>query len=124
MRLIKRLDRLEVATTDLADASSTYQRNFGLKVRPSADSDTSVLEIGDAEVRLLSGTHAAATIARIGEGMAALWLEAEDVEEVARALESAGVKPEPVRRQEGRRVLPIDRQVTNGVPLFIFDRKS
>jgi predicted enzyme related to lactoylglutathione lyase len=124
MSTIKRLDRVEIATTDLNDASALYQRNFGLKLRQAPDGETAVLAIGDAEIRLVSGSSAAATLAVSGEGMAALWLEVDDAQAAAAAIERAGFKSAPVRKEGGRSVLALDPAVSNQVPLFIFDRKS
>ncbi|MGD0073330.1 MAG: VOC family protein [Candidatus Binataceae bacterium] len=122
--MIKRLDRLEVASTDLGDATSLYQRNFGFNLRQAPDGETAVLAIGDAEIHLVSGSQPSAKLAPGGEGMAALWLEADDVAVVAQALEKASLKSEPVRKQGGRRILAVDPQASNQVPLFIFDRKG
>ncbi len=124
MSTIKRLDRVEIATTDLNDASALYQRNFGFKLRQAPDGETAVLAIGDAEIRLTAGSSAAAALAASGEGMAALWIEADDVTAAASAIERAGFKAPPIRKEEGRRVLAVDPAVSNQVPLFIFDRKS
>jgi len=124
MATIKRLDRVEIATTDLNDASALYQRNFGLKLRQAPDGETAVLAIGDAEIRLVSGSSAAATLAVSGEGMAALWLEVDDAQAAAAAIERAGFKAAPVRKEGGRSVLALDPAVSNQVPLFVFDRKS
>ena len=124
MATIKRLDRVEIATTDLNDASALYQRNFGLKLRQAPDGETAVLAIGDAEIRLVSGSSAAATLAVSGEGMAALWLEVDDAQAAAAAIERAGFKSAPVCKEGGRSVLALDPAVSNQVPLFIFDRKS
>lgn len=124
MSTIKRLDRVEIATTDLNDASALYQRNFGLKLRQAPDGETAVLAIGDAEIRLISGSSAAAALAASGEGMAALWLEVDDTQAAASAIERAGFKSAPVRKEGGRRVLALDPAVSSQVPLFIFDRKN
>jgi predicted enzyme related to lactoylglutathione lyase len=122
--LLKRFDTLEVATADLADAVSTYQRNFGFELKGDATGEGATLRVGDAEIRLLAGAAAAATIAAVGEGLAGLWLEAEDVDQVAAALKSAGVQPSAIRVESGRRILGIDPKLANQVPLFIFDRKA
>jgi len=124
MATIKRLDRVEIATTDLNDASALYQRNFGLKLRQAPDRETAVLAIGDAEITLVSGSSAAAVLAVSGEGMAALWLEVDDAEAAAAAIERAGFKSAPIRKEGGRNVLALDPTVSSQVPLFIFDRKS
>lgn len=122
--MIKRLDRLDVATSDLADAAAAYERNFGFKVRRTPGSDDAVIAIGDAEIRLRSGTAAADVIAAAGEGLAAVWLEADDVDQVADALQKAGLAFSPMRKEDGRRLLAVDPKAANMVPLFIFDRRG
>jgi hypothetical protein len=123
MVLLKRFDTLEVATADLADAVNTYRENFGFELKPGANGDSATLKVGGAEIRLVAGPAAAATIAAIGEGLAALWLEAEDIGQVAAALRGAGLEPPAPQVDQGRRVLAVDPKVANQVPLFIFDRK-
>lgn len=119
--MIKRVDRLEISTSDLKDAASAYERNFSFTVRRAADdAGGAVILIGDVEVRLVSKQATAGA----AEGMTGLWLEAEDIDEVARALGRAGVAHSPVRREGGRRVLDVDASAANAVPLFIFDRKG
>jgi predicted enzyme related to lactoylglutathione lyase len=122
--MIKRFDRLDVATSDLADAASIYERNFGFAVRRASDgSDSAVVTVGDAEIRLRAGAIAADFIAANGEGLAAVWLEADDVDAVAAALDRAGLTHRPVRREADRRILEVDPKAANMVPLFIFDRR-
>ncbi|HXZ87460.1 MAG TPA: VOC family protein [Candidatus Binataceae bacterium] len=121
--MIKRFDRLDVTTTDAADAAAVYERNFGFKVRHASGSNDAIIAVGDAELRLRSGVAVADAIAASGEGLAAIWLEAEDVDQVATALRSAGIAFSAPRMEEGRRVLGIDPKATNMVPLFIFDRR-
>ena len=121
--MIKRFDRLDIATADLADASRLYEHNFGFSVRRDS-SEEATIKIGDAEIRLRSGTSAAELIAAKGEGLAAIWLEAEDVDSVATALKKAGVGYSPVRREGDRRILAVDPKAANMVPLMIFDRRA
>jgi predicted enzyme related to lactoylglutathione lyase len=121
--MLKRLDTLEVATADLADAASTYAKNFGFTVTKSSDGMSAIVKVGDAEIRLAAGAEAAAAIAQSGEGMIGLWLEADDVDRVAAALGKAGMEPGAIRKESGRRVLAVDPKIANQVPLFIFDRK-
>lgn len=123
MALLKRFDTLEVATSDLADAVAAYQRNFGFELKPGVGAGGATLKVGGAEIRLVAGAAAAATIAATGEGLAALWLEAEDVEQVAAALRRAGLGAAPLRTEAGRRILALDPKIANQVPLYIFDRK-
>ncbi len=123
MPLLKRFDTLEVATTDLGDAVKTYRGNFGFEVIPGSGGDSTRLKVGDAEIRLVAGAAPAAAIAAGGEGLLGLWLEAEDVAQVAAALRSAGIEPQAPKIYNGRRVLALDPKIANQVPLFIFDRK-
>ncbi|MDO8432869.1 MAG: hypothetical protein Q7S58_10730 [Candidatus Binatus sp.] len=122
--MLKRLDTLEIATTDLADAASTYAKNFSFAVTKSGDGSTAIVKVGDAEIKLTAGDSVKAAIDAAGEGMIGLWLEAEDVEQVASRLRSAGMEPGDIRKEPGRRVLAIDPKLASQVPLFIFDRKS
>jgi predicted enzyme related to lactoylglutathione lyase len=121
--MLKRLDTLEVATSDLADAASVYEKNFGFAVARSADGKTAAVKVGGAEIKLLSGEPVAAAIAASGEGMIGVWLEADDVDQVVAALKRAGIDPGTPCREPDRRVLAIDPKHANQVPLFIFDRK-
>jgi predicted enzyme related to lactoylglutathione lyase len=123
MALLKRFDTLEVATADLEDAVKTYRQNFGFELKPGSATDSATLRVGGAEIRLVAGAAAAATIAATGEGLSGLWLEAEDVGQVVAALKAAGIDTPPARIEGDRRVLALDPKIANQVPLFIFDRK-
>jgi hypothetical protein len=118
--MIKRLDTLEVATTDLADASSIYEKNFGFSVTRSADGKSASVKVGGAEIRLVAGV----TIDSSSEGMIGLWLEAEDVDQVVANFHIAGLDAGGIEIESGRRILTIDPKFANQVPLFIFDRKA
>jgi hypothetical protein len=122
--MIKRLDTLDVATADLSDAAEAYRRNFSFKVIASTDGRSALVTVGDAEIRLRAGDAVADFVALSGEGMSGLWLEADDVDEVAAAIKRAGYDVDAVRIEKGRRVLAIDPKLANQVPLFIFDRKA
>jgi predicted enzyme related to lactoylglutathione lyase len=124
MALLKRFDTLEVATADLDDAIKTYRANFGFELKSGPAGDRATLKVGGTEIALASGAAAAAAISVNGEGLAGLWLEAEDIERVSTALKSAGIEPPPVQIDRGRRVLALDPAAANQVPLFIFDRKT
>jgi predicted enzyme related to lactoylglutathione lyase len=116
--MIKRLDTLEVATTDLADAASIYEKNFGFRVTHSADGKSATVKVGGAEIRLVTGAIDASS-----EGMVGLWLEADDVDQVVANFHIAGLDAGMIQIESGRRILTIDPKLTNQVPLFIFDRK-
>jgi hypothetical protein len=117
MATIKRLDRLDVNTTDLNDAASVYRRNFSLGVKVAPDGNSAAVRIGDAEISLIPAAQADA------EGMSGVWLEAEDVEAVSAALSRAGYSFKPVRTVGSRRVLEVEPKSANQVALFIFDLK-
>ena len=118
--MIKRLDTLEVATSDLADAASIYEKNFGFSVVRSADGKSASVKVGGAEIRLVVGS----AIDSSSEGMIGLWLEAEDVEQVVANFHLAGLDAGAIQIESGRRILAIDPKLANQVPLFIFDRKA
>jgi predicted enzyme related to lactoylglutathione lyase len=120
--MIKRLDHLEVATSDLNDAASIYEKNFGFKVTRSGEQAT--VTIGGAEIRLAAGASASDAIKANGEGMFALWLEADDLAQVVASLKGAGIAADAIKKESGRRILAIDSKLANQVPLFIFDRKG
>ena len=120
--MIKRLDRLDVATSDLNDAASIYEKNFGFKVTRSGEHAS--VTIGGAEIRLASGASAADALKANGEGMFAVWLEADDVDRVVAALNKAGVAAGAIKKEAGQRILAVDPKIANQVPLFIFDRKG
>lgn len=120
--MIKRFDRLDIATSDLADASSIYSRNFGFDVR--AGSDNATITLGEAEIRLRSGSSVADLLAASGEGLAAIWLEAENIDQAAIALTRAAVSFEPIRREGDRRIIAVSPAAANQVVLYIFDRAS
>ncbi len=124
MALLKRLDTLEVATADLADAVRVYRQNFGFDLQPGSAADSVTLKVGGAEIRLVAGAAAVGATGSSGEGLSGLWLEAEDVGQVAAALKRAGIEPPPPRIDQGRRVLALDPRIANQVPLYIFDRKA
>ena len=118
--MIKRLDTLEVATSDLADAASIYEKNFGFAVARQADGRSASVKVGGAEIRLV----APSAIDSSSEGMIGLWLEAEDVDQVIADFRAAGLDAGAIRIESGRRILTIDPKLANQVPLFIFDRKA
>ncbi len=119
--MIKRFDRLDVATNDLADASSIYFHNFGFNLRAGADS--AKIALGDAEIHLRSGGSIADLIAASDEGLAAIWLETEDIDLAAAALTRAEIPFKPIRLEDDRRVIAVDPGAANQVVLYIFDRR-
>jgi len=121
--MIKRFDRLDIATSDLADAVSTYEKNFDFTVRTSG-SDEATIDLGDSHIRLRTGSAIADFLLSSGEGLAAIWLEADDVYKVAETLKQANVATGSIQVEAGRRILSVNPASANMVPLFIFDRLS
>ena len=120
--MIKRFDRLDIATVDLADAVAAYETNFDFAVQRKSEADEAIIEIGSAQIRVRTGAAVAEALSSSGEGLAALWLEAEDVEKVAEELKAAKIAVSPTRVEGDRRVIEVDPRSVNMVPLFIFDR--
>src|ERR1017187_5579388 len=118
--MIKRLDTLEVATSDLSDAASIYEENYGFAVVRRADGRSASVKVGSAEIRLV----ATAAIDSSSEGLIGLWLEAEDVDQVIADFRAAGFEAGAIRIESGRRILTSDPKFASQVPLFIFDRKA
>jgi Glyoxalase/Bleomycin resistance protein/Dioxygenase superfamily len=116
--MIKRLDSIDVATADLADAASIYEKNFGFSVLRAADGKSASVKVGGAEIRLVGGS-----VETSSEGMIGLWLEADNVDQVIANFRAAGLDAGAIRKESGRRILEIDPKLANQVPLFIFDRK-
>jgi hypothetical protein len=119
MASIKRLDRLDITATDVKDAASVYQRNFDLAVTLEPGAASAVVAIGDAQISLLPARPQSEP-----EGMSGLWLEVEDLDSVCAGLKKAGYGFKPIRVENGRRILEVEPQAANQVPLFIFDRKG
>jgi predicted enzyme related to lactoylglutathione lyase len=121
--MIKRFDRLEIATSDLEDAVSIYRKNFDFTVQRGANGEEATIELGDSQIRLRAGAAVAEILSQSGEGLAAIWLEADDVDQVVEKLKSANIAAGPIRIEDGRRILAVDPAGANMVPLFIFDRR-
>jgi glyoxalase/bleomycin resistance protein/dioxygenase superfamily protein len=122
--MIKRFDRLDIATSDVADAAAIYEKNFEFAVRRGPNPDEAAIELGDAQLRLRSGPDVAEIISSSGEGLAAIWLETDDVDQIAAKLRQAGVGFTPIRVEGARRILAVNPSSANMVPLFIFDRRE
>jgi predicted enzyme related to lactoylglutathione lyase len=121
--MIKRFAQLDIATSDLADAASTYEKNFGFTVTPASEAGEATITLAGVQLRLRSGPAVADLISSSGEGLAAIWLEAEDVGQIADAFQKAGLATSAIRSEAGRRILQVEPKSANMVTLFIFDRK-
>src|SRR5208283_6057457 len=107
--MIKRFDRLDVATSDLNDAALIYEKNFGFKVTRSGEHAS--VTIGGAEIRLASGAPAAEAIKANGEGMFGLWLEADNLDQVVASLKKAGIATGAIKKEAGQRILAVDPKI-------------
>jgi hypothetical protein len=121
--MIKRFECLDIATADLADAMAVYEKNFDFTLKRGSTGNGAIVELGDSQLRLRADAGVADLISSSGEGLAAIWLEADDVAEVAQALTNAKLVMKPLRVEGDKRVLEVAPASANMVPLFIFDRK-
>src|ERR1017187_10918283 len=110
--MIKRLDTLEVATSDLSDAASIYEENYGFAVVRRADGRSASVKVGSAEIRLV----ATAAIDSSSEGLIRLWLEAEDVDQVIADFRAAGLEAGAIRIPSGRSTMLPVSQLASQVP--------
>jgi predicted enzyme related to lactoylglutathione lyase len=120
--MIKRFDRLDIATSDLAGTISIYEKNFDFTVQLGSASEEAVIQLGDAQIRLRSGVAVAGLLASSGEGLAAIWLETKDIDKLAEALKKASVAVSPIQVEADRRFLAVNPASANMVPLFIFEQ--
>src|SRR5713101_832036 len=120
--MIKRFDRVDIATSDLAGAVSIYQKNFDFTVQRAGNSEEATIELGDTQIRLRAGAAVAGLISSSGEGLAAIWLETDDVYKVAETLQNASIVVGPIRVEANRRILTVNPASVDMVPLFIFER--
>jgi hypothetical protein len=111
--LLKRLAEIDVSAAAPAAAAATYQHNFGFARRSTADAERIV--VGDAELRILPAAGR--------EGLAALWLECNDLDRVIAALTEAGIAPPPARVESGMRMIELDPHHTAGARVVVFDRR-
>jgi len=111
--LIDQLAEVEISAADPAAAAAVYERNFGFARRTTPDGERII--VGDSELKIVPSTGR--------EGLAALWLECEDLDRVAAALTDAGVAASPIRVIDGRRILELDPARTAGARIVIFARQ-
>jgi predicted enzyme related to lactoylglutathione lyase len=119
--MIKRFDRVDIATSDLATAIAIYEKNFNFTVR-TGDADEAIIDLGDSQIRLRAGAAIAEMLSSSGDGLAAIWLETDDVFKVAETLKDANIAVGPILVEADRRILAVNPASANMVPLFIFDR--
>jgi hypothetical protein len=112
--LIERLAEVEIAAAEPADASATYERNFGFERRN--DGGVEKVLVGDCELKIVP------TAGR--EGLASLWLECDDLDRTVAALDAAGIEASSRRIHDGRRIVELAPRHTAGARVIIFDRRA
>lgn len=90
----------------------------------TGDADEAIINLGDSQIRLRAGAAIADMLSSSGEGLAAIWLETDDVFKVAETLKDANIAAGPILVEADRRILAVNLASVNMVPLFIFDRLS
>jgi len=132
---VKKLDHVVIATEDLDNALSLWERNVGLKPDASLDRPLGAgfkvarLPIGDSFLELVQPV---ATEGRFyervkerGEGLFSISVEVEDLDEAVGFLNGKGVKvsePEP-SIWPGARLARINHEHTHGVSIQLIERK-
>jgi len=111
--LLERLAEVEIAAGDPSAAAAIYERNFGFARRTTPDGER--ITVGDSELKIVPAASR--------DGLAALWLECDDLDRVAAALADAGVGASPIRVIDGRRTLELDPGRMAGARIVIFDMR-
>ena len=125
-----RIDHVTVVSPDAPRAAATFERLFGLAPAARTDvaaegaSATAALTIGDARLDFVTPapeTPLADALRSNGEGIAALTLMVDDIDDTARALTHAQV-PHTAQTFAGRRVLAVEPRAAHGVRLRLMAR--
>jgi catechol 2,3-dioxygenase-like lactoylglutathione lyase family enzyme len=114
-----RIDHVTVVSPNADGAVRTFQRLFGLAT--ASGGAAPALAIGGARIEFVTpadGSPLADALRTSGEGMAALTLAVDDLDEAARALERAGIAFER-RTESGRVVIAVDPRAAHGVRLLL-----
>ena len=126
-----RIDHIAVVVKDLAAAVATYQHNFELEKAgggavPVLGIQNAFLQIGDAQVELMTPTSATGPVAEFldqrGEGMYLLSLEVEDLDEAVTHLQDTGARVRIAEGSAGQRLAFVSPKSTHGVLLQLLER--
>ena len=126
-----RIDHVAVAVRDLRAAVETYQHNFDLeKVGggdvPSLGIQNAFLQIGGAQIELLTPTAATGPVSEFleqrGEGMYLLSLEVENLDAAVAQLQEAGARVRVAEGSARKRLAFVSPKSTHGVLLQLVER--
>lgn len=127
----QRIDHVTVLTPDAARAQATFRESFGFRDAMVGALGTAAagsgagpegaraLTVGQATIEFVRPAGATA-LADAGEGMAALCLEVESLDDALRSLEKSGVRC-VIERVSGRRVVRVDPASAHGVRLALVE---
>jgi methylmalonyl-CoA/ethylmalonyl-CoA epimerase len=127
----KRIDHVVIAVPDLDAAVATYQHNFGLeKVGggevPSLGIRNAFLQIGDAQIELVTPLTTAGPVANFlekhGSGMYLLSLEVDSLDAAITTLQSQGIRVNVATGSAGQRLAFVSPKATHGVLLQLLER--
>ena len=132
---VKKIDHVIIATEDVGDAASLWDKAVGLKVDDSlnrplgAGFKVARLPIGESFLELVQPVAQEGRFyeqfQQRGEGLFSISVEVEDLDDAVRHLKANGIKvsePEP-SIWPGARLARINHEYTNGVSIQLIERK-
>ena len=132
---IKKLDHVVIATEDLEDAKSLWQRNVGLREDTALDRPLGAgfkvarLPIGESFLELVQPVAKEGRFfqqfQQRGEGLFSISVEVEDLDEAVSFLKGKGVKVSEPEASiwPGARLARINHEYTHGVSIQLIERK-
>lgn len=130
MALAKKIDHVTVVVKDLDAAVNTFSNNFSFPTglsgtSPELNMRFTCLQIGDALLELLQPTSeknaSMQFLADRGEGMYAISLEVDSLDDAVRHLATKGVSTRIQSFREGSRLCFISPEHTHGVLLQLIE---
>jgi len=130
MALAKKIDHVTVLVKDVEAAARTFKNNFAFPVglsgaSPELDMRFACLQVGDALLEFLQPTGEKNAGMRFltdrGEGMYAVSIEVESLDDTVRHLASKGISTRIQSFREGSRVCFISPKHTHGVVLQLIE---
>ena len=135
MPAFKRIDHVVIATEDMADAAAKWERNLGLRVeervsRPLGSGfDVARLPVGDAFIELVQPVeeegHFAEQLKERGEGLFAISMEVDDLDEAVAHLRGKGADVSDPEQGiwPGSRVARVSQSSAHGVSIQLIERR-
>jgi methylmalonyl-CoA/ethylmalonyl-CoA epimerase len=130
MALAKKIDHVTVVVKDVEAAVNTFKNNFAFPVglsgaSPELNMRFTCLQVGDALLEFLQPTSERNAgmrfLADRGEGMYAISLEVESLDDAVRHLARKGISTRIQSFREGSRVCFISPEHTHGVVLQLIE---